>query len=163
MPELSQQINGSVSEQSQQPQEGTKNKKPVFKHSKIWFLISAILSIPLLIDICTACRLFSLWIAWLLFFLILFISGVRLWFAFSQHLYKFAWGLIGQLLLGAALLFFFQLSINRVIETPVSHPVTPAVVNIVNPIIELDSVHKAQKADVQKEDKIKNHHSNKVK
>lgn len=118
--------------------------KPVFKYSKIWFVASAILTIPLLIDMCTACHLFSLWIAWLLFFLICIISIVRLWFAFKQHLYKFAWGLIGQLLLGAAVLIFFQLSYNRVIETPVSNPITPAVVNINDPFKNLDSTHKSQ-------------------
>lgn len=117
-------------------------QKPVFPHSKAWFIASALLTIPLLIDMCTACHLFSLWIAWLLFFLICGISIVRLVFAFKQQLYKFAWGLIGQLLLGAAVLLFFQLSYNKVIETPVSHPVTPAVVDIVNPIEEIDSTRK---------------------
>ena len=118
-------------------------QKPVYKYSNTLFAISAILTIPLLIDICTACHLFSLWIAWLLFFLIGIISIIRLWHAFSQHLYKFAWGLIGQLLLGAAVLIFFQLSYNRVIETPVSHPVTPAVVNIQDPLLVHDSIHKS--------------------
>lgn len=118
-------------------------KKPVFKYSQIWFVVSAVLTIPLLIDICTACHLFSLWIAWLLFFLICIISFVRLWYAFRQQLYNFAWGLIGQLLLGAGVLIFFQLSYNRVIETPVSNPITPAVVNITNPLLELDSTHKS--------------------
>ena len=118
-----------------------KMKKPVFKFSKGWYAISAILSIPLLIDMCTACHLFPLWIAWILFFLIVFVSGIRLWFAFRQHLYKFAWGLIGQLLLGAGVLIFFQLSYNRVIETPVSDPVTPAVVDIVDPFKSRDSLH----------------------
>ena len=117
--------------------------KPVFKYSKIWFAASAVLTIPLLIDICTACHLFSLWIAWLLFILIGAISFVRLWFAFKQKCYKFAWGLIGQLFLGAAVLVFFQLSYNRVIETPVSHPVTPAVVNIQDPLEVIDSTRKA--------------------
>ena len=116
--------------------------KPVFKYSTVWFAASAILSIPLLIDMCTACHLFPLWLAWLLFFLICFISLVRLWYAFRQHLYKFAWGLIGQLLLGAGVLIFFQLSYNRVIETPVSNPVTPAVVNIADPLVKPDSLHK---------------------
>lgn len=116
--------------------------KPVFRFSRGCYMISAILSIPLLIDICTACHLFSLWIAWLLFFLICIVSAIRLWFAFRQHCYKFAWGLIGQVLLGAGVLIFFQLSINRVIETPVSNPVTPAVVDIKDPIAALDSAHK---------------------
>ena len=119
-------------------------QRPVFKYSGVWYALSAVLSIPLLIDICTACHLFSLWIAWLLFFLICGVSIVRLWYAFRQHLYKFAWGLIGQLLLGAGVLIFFQLSYNKVIETPVSHPVTPAVVNIVDPIVALDSTHKSE-------------------
>ena len=114
-------------------------EKPVFKYSNWWFGSSAVLSIPLLIDICTACHLFPLWMAWFLFILIGVISIVRLWYAFSQHLYKFAWGLIGQLLLGAAVLVFFQLSYNRVIETPVSNPVTPAVVNIEDPLVKQDS------------------------
>lgn len=115
--------------------------KPQFKHSNAWYIASAVLTIPLLIDICTACHLFSLWIAWLLFAVILIISAVRLWHAFSQKCYKFAWGLIGQLALGAAVLVFFQLSYTNVIETPVSHPVTPAVVDIAPPVIKLDSNH----------------------
>lgn len=118
-------------------------QRPVFKYSKALYAASAVLTIPLLIDICTACHLFSLWIAWLLFILIGGISCVRLWFGFRQHLYKFSWGLIGQLMLGAAVLIFFQLSINRVIETPVSHPVTPAVVDISDPFQALDSARKA--------------------
>lgn len=117
--------------------------KPVFKYYKLLYAISAVLSIPLLIDICTACHLFSLWIAWLLFFLICIVSFFRLWFGFRQKCYKFSWGLVGQLLLGAGVLIFFQLSYNRVIETPVSHPVTPAVVDIVDPFLKLDSTHKS--------------------
>lgn len=122
--------------------------KPVFKYSKVWYVVSAILTIPLLIDICTACHLFSLWIAWLLFFIICLISFVRLWFGFRQHLYKFSWGLIGQLLLGAGVLIFFQLSYNRVIETPVSDPVTPAVVDITDPFLSLDSAHKSEPKNI---------------
>ncbi|MCH5228769.1 MAG: hypothetical protein J1F12_02090 [Muribaculaceae bacterium] len=131
---------------------------PVFKYSKAWFIASAVLTIPLLIDICTACHLFSLWIAWLLFFLICIISIIRLIHAFAQHLYKFAWGLIGQLLLGAGVLIFFQLSYNKVIETPVSHPVTPAVVNIQDPLLNLDSVHKSDQKKNQdiKEREVRN-------
>lgn len=116
--------------------------KPVFKYSTLCYTISAILTIPLLIDICCACHLFSLWIAWLLFILICLVSLVRLWFAVRQKCYKFAWGLFGQLLLGAGVLIFFQLSYNRVIETPVSNPVTPAVVDIVDPLQAIDSTHK---------------------
>ena len=116
--------------------------KPTFKYAKLCYVLSAILTIPLLIDICTACHLFSLWIAWLLLILIFLISCIRLWFGFRQHLYKFSWGLIGQIALGAAVLIFFQLSYNRVIETPVSNPITPAVVDISDPFKALDSVHK---------------------
>ena len=116
-------------------------KKPVYKYSQGVYAASAILSIPLLIDICTACHLFSLWIAWLLFTLICGLSAVRLWFGFSQKCYKFACGLIGQLFLGAAVLTFFQLSYTNVIETPVSHPITPAVVNIAPPLLDLDTTH----------------------
>lgn len=129
--------------------------KPVFKFSVLCYAISAVLTIPLLIDICTACHLFSLWIAWLLFFLICMVSAVRLWFAFRQHCYKFAWGLIGQILLGAAVLIFFQLSYNKVIETPVSHPVTPAVVDISDPFVQKDSTHKN---DDKKEIKHESNH-----
>lgn len=132
-------------------------QKPIFKHSNVWYGLSAILTIPLLIDMCTACRLFSLWIAWLLFFLICIISFIRLWFAFKQKCYKFAWGLIGQILLGAAVLIFFQLSVNRVIETPVSHPIAPAVVDIADPLLELDSAHKSNiKKNIESD-----HHSEK--
>ena len=132
--------------------------KPIFKYSKVFYAVSAILTIPLLIDMCTACHLFPLWIAWILFFMILGVSIVRLWHAFSQHLYKFAWGLIGQLALGAAVLLFFQLSVNRVWETPVSNPVTPAVVDIVNPFQALDSVHKAQAAKSAEKEATKETH-----
>ena len=140
-----------------------KMQRPVFKYSKFWFAASAILSIPLMIDICTACHLFSLWIAWLLFFLISVISIIRLVFAFRQHLYKFAWGLIGQLLLGAAVLIFFQLSYNKIINTPVSHPVTPAVVDIEDPFLELDSVHKASpKKDIKKKESSSSSHKKEI-
>ena len=123
--------------------------KPVFKYSKVWYAASAVLSIPLLIDMCTACHLFPLWIAWILLILIGAISIVRLWFAFKQHLYKFAWGLIGQLLLGCGVLIFFQLSYNDVIKTPVSNPLTPAVVNISDPFQNIDSVHNNQKGKIK--------------
>ena len=121
--------------------------KPTFKHSKTLYIISAVLTLPLLIEICTACHLFSLWIAWLLFTAICGISFVRLWYGFAQKCYKFAWGLIGQLLLGGAVLTFFQLSYTNVIETPVSHPVTPAVVDISLPIISGDSIDHHHKDD----------------
>lgn len=115
-------------------------KKPEFSHYKLLYALSAILTVPLLIDICTACHLFSLWIAWLLFTLIVIISLIRLFFAFKQKCFKFAFGLLGQLILGGAVLTFFQLSYTNVIETPVSHPVTPAVVNIAPPIIVHDTI-----------------------
>ena len=141
-------------------------QKPVFKYSKVWYAASAILTIPLLIDICTAFHLFSLWIAWLLLILIGIISIVRLWFGFRQKCYKFCWGLIGQLLIGVGVLIFFQLSYNRVIETPVSNPVTPAVVDITDPFLVLDSAHKSpakkniEKARPTKESKPKTNKKN---
>lgn len=129
-------------------------KKPVFKHSGMWYTISALLTIPLLIDICTACHLFSLWIAWLLLILIGIVSIIRLVFAFRQHCYKFAWGLIGQVLLGVVVLLFFQLSYTNVIETPVSHPVTPALVDIAAPEF-IDSISKNEKKNEIKESHYK--------
>lgn len=135
--------------------------KPVFKYSKAVFTASAILTIPLLIDICTACHLFSLWIAWLLFILICLLSAVRIWKGFSQKCYKFTWGLIGQLVLGAAVLTFFQLSYTNVIETPVSHPVTPAVVDIAPPIITHDSLSKDKEKETPVKEIKKESHENK--
>lgn len=120
-------------------------KKPVFRHSQLTYTLSAILTIPLLIDFCTACHLFPLWLAWSLFTLIGIISCVRLWFAFSQKCYKFAWGLIGQVVLGAVVLTFFQLSYTHIIQTPVSNPETPAILDIAPPIPALDSIHSDDK------------------
>lgn len=134
--------------------------KPSFSHDKLLYTLSAILTVPLLIDICTACRLFSLWIAWSLFTLIGAISLIRLIFAFKQHCYRFAWGLIGQLALGGIVLGFFQLSITNVIETPVSHPVDPAVVNIAPPVFVVhDSIKPApgKEASPEKENVTPNH------
>ncbi|MDE5886000.1 MAG: hypothetical protein K2H46_00250 [Muribaculaceae bacterium] len=108
-------------------------KKPTFPHSNTLFTISWILTIPILIDICTGCNLFSFWIAWLLFFIVAIISLVRIVYGFRQKLYKFCFGLIGQLLLGAGVLLFFQLSFNHIIDTPVSDPITPTVVEITPP------------------------------
>lgn len=129
--------------------------KPVFKYANLLYWIAAIMAIPLLIDFCTACHLFPLWLAWILLFAIVAVSCVRLWFGFSQKCYKFAWGLIGQILLGVGILIFFQLSYNNVIETPVSHPVTPAVVDIAPPQIKIDSVpakpHKKSEEKTAKE------------
>lgn len=136
--------------------------KPVFKYSKPIFILSAVLTIPLLIDICTACHLFPLWLAWFLFAIICCISIIRLWFGFSQKCFKFCGGLIAQLLLGAGVLTFFQLSYSDVIETPVSHPVTPAVVNIEDPLPGFDSIdhtkyHENKVHHVQKSDSITKH------
>lgn len=124
-------------------------KKPVFKYSNLLFIISASLTVPLLIDICTACHLFSLWLAWLLFAVIVLISIIRLIFGFKQGCYKFCWGLIAQILLGVIFLGFFQLSYTNVIETPVSHPVTPAVVDIAPPVLDHDTLpHQKEKSDI---------------
>ena len=129
-------------------------KKPEFAHSKLLYFLSAVLTVPLLIDICTACHFFSLWIAWLLFTLIGAISIIRLIFAFKQGCFKFAFGLLGQLALGGAVLTFFQLSYNNVIETPVSHPVTPAVVNIAPPILVHDSVKPSTETKPERDSSI---------
>lgn len=126
-------------------------KKPVFPHSDTLYAISAILCVPLLIDICTACNLFSLWIAWLLLALICIVSAVRIVYGFRQKCDKFAWGLIGQIILGIGVLGFFQLSYNDVIETPVSHPLQPAVVDIAPPdVLKLDSASHVQKTHENK-------------
>lgn len=116
------------------------NKTPVFNHCNTLYTISWILTIPLLINICTGCNLFSFWLSWLLFFLVFIISVIRIVHGFRQHCYKFAWCLIAQLLLGAAVLCFFQLSFNKVIKTPVSNPVTPTELNIKAPAI-IDSIN----------------------
>ena len=108
-------------------------KKPVFPYSGTVFAISALLTVPLLIEICTACNLFSLWIAWMLFALICVVSAIRLVHGFRQKCYKFCWGLIAQLVAGGVILTFFQLSYNNIIQTPVSHPLSPAVVDIKPP------------------------------
>lgn len=116
--------------------------KPVYKHCNTIYTISWILTVPILIDICTACTLFSFWIVWLLFFLVLILSIIRLWHGFAQKCYKFSWVLIAQLLLGAAILCFFQLSFNNIIHTPLSHSVTPDIVEIADPVLVADSTEK---------------------
>lgn len=136
--------------------------KPNFKYSKILYVISAILTVPLLIDICCACHLFSLWIAWLLFTLIGIVSLIRIINAFRQHCYKFAACLVGQLTLGAAVLAFFQLSYTNIIETPVSHPVTPAVVDIAPPIIDHDTVIPSLPDTIHKDHSFKDAHKDRV-
>lgn len=116
-------------------------KKPVFRYSNTIFTVSWLLTLPILLDICTLCNLFSFWVAWLLYFAVLIISIIRLVHGFSQKCYKFSFGLISQLLLGAIVLLFFQLSFNHIIETPVSDPVTPTVVEITPPKgLEIDTV-----------------------
>lgn len=114
-------------------------KKPVFNHCNTAFTISWILTLPILIDICTACTLFSFWLVWVFFFTVLAISVIRLVHGFRQKCYKFCWALIAQLLAGAAILLFFQLSFNDVIKTPVSNPVASDDVSITNPINIVDS------------------------
>lgn len=114
-------------------------KKPVFPHCNTLFTISWILTLPILLDICTACTLISFWLVWFFYFLVLIISIIRLWHGFAQKCYKFSFGLLAQLALGAAILIFFQLSFNNVIHTPFSHSVSPDVVEIANPVILQDS------------------------
>ncbi|MDE5675738.1 MAG: hypothetical protein K2I44_10420 [Muribaculaceae bacterium] len=122
--------------------------KPQFSYCNTIFTISWILTVPLLINICTGCNLFSFWVSWILFFLITIISIIRLVHGFRQKCYKFCWGLIGELLLGACVLGFFQLSFNDVIKTPVSHPVTPTVVDIAPPVV-LDPDSVSMKKDAK--------------
>lgn len=124
-------------------------KKPVFEYSKSIFTLSWLLTVPLLIDICTGCNLFSFWVAWLLYFCVFIISVIRLVHGFRQKCYKFSFGLIAQLLLGAVVLLFFQLSFNHIIETPVSDPVTPAVVEIAPPKgLDIDTVSTNDKKEI---------------
>lgn len=115
-------------------------KKPIFKHSESLFTLSWLFTIPILVDICTACTLFSFWLVWFFFAIVLIISIIRIAHGFHQGCYKFSWGLIGQLIAGAAILLFFQLSFNDIIKTPVSHPVSPDILEITNPINQ-DSIH----------------------
>ena len=131
-------------------------KKPIFPHCNTIFTISWILTVPLLINICTGCNLFSFWIAWLLFFVITIISIIRLVHGFRQKCYKFSFGLMAQLILGAVVLGFFQLSFNHVIETPVSDPVTPTVVEIAPPKgLDIDTVTPVKKSALKKDKEIK--------
>lgn len=127
-------------------------KKPVFRHCNTIYTISWILTLPILIDICTACTLFSFWVVWLLYFAVLLISLVRLVHGFAQKCYKFCWGLIAQLLLGAAILVFFQLSFNDVIRNPLNHSVTPDVVEIENPVHPDSLLRKTTVKDLHKTD-----------
>lgn len=114
-------------------------KKPVFSYSNSLFTLSWLLTVPILIDISTACTLFSFWIVWLLYALVLIISIIRLWHGFAQKCYKFCFSLFGQLALGAIILVFFQLSFNNVIHTPFSKARTPDIVDIANPVLVADS------------------------
>ncbi|MDE6335226.1 MAG: hypothetical protein K2J63_00805 [Muribaculaceae bacterium] len=123
-------------------------KKPIFPYCNTIYTISWILTVPILIDISTACTLFSFWLVWLLFILVLIISIIRLWHGFAQKCYKFCLGLIGQLLLGAAILGFFQLSFNNVIQTPFSHPLAPDIVEIANPVLVVDSTKPKPTKDI---------------
>lgn len=123
-------------------------KKPIFPYCNIIYTISWVLTVPILIDISTACTLFSFWLVWLLFVLVLIISIIRLWHGFAQKCYKFCLGLIAQLLLGAAILGFFQLSFNNVIQTPFSHPLAPDIVEIANPVLEVDSLKPKSVKDI---------------
>lgn len=126
-------------------------KKPVFPHSSTVFTISWIITIPLLINICTGCNLFSFWVSWVLLAVISLISAVRLVYGFRQKCHAFCWGLISELLLGAVVLAFFQLSFNHVIQTPVSDPITPTVVKIAPPVVlDADSGLHKEKATEKK-------------
>lgn len=114
-------------------------KKPVFHHSEAAYTVSWILALPVLIDICTACTLFSFWLIWILYFLVVIVSVIRLVHGFRQKCYGFCLSILSVLTIGAAVLLFFQLSFNNVIQTPVSHPLSPADLSIENPVILADS------------------------
>lgn len=109
-------------------------KKPVFPHNNLVFTLSWILTLPILIDICTACTLFSFWLVWLLYFMVIIISCVRLFFGFKQKCYKFSWTLIAELIIGGAILLFFQMSFNDQIKNALNHSVKPDVLEISNPV-----------------------------
>lgn len=115
-------------------------KKPVFHHSNTVYTLAWIFALPILIDICTGCTLISFWIVWMCFAVVLVLSIIRIIHGFRQKCYKFSWGLIAQLVLGAAILLFFQLSFNNVIHTAVSNPIAPPDVRVANPILP-DSAH----------------------
>jgi|GEM_PF-1977340 hypothetical protein len=137
-------------------------KKPVFAHCNTLFTISWILTLPILIDICTGCTLFSFWVVWVFFIAVLIISIIRIIHGFRQGCNKFSWGLMAQLVLGAAVLLFFQLSFNRVIQTPVSNPIAPDVVNIVNPIRQDSAAEVGAACPIDAEEEYKNMESNKT-
>lgn len=125
--------------------------KPEFKHSNTIYTISWILTVPILIEISTACTLFSMWIAWFLYFIVLFLSIIRIFHGFAQKCFKFCLSLMAQLLLGAIVLGFFQLSFDNIIHTPLSHSKEPDVVEVVNPMLEVDSVKsKSEKSEIHK-------------
>lgn len=138
-------------------------KKPEFPYSNILFTISWILTVPILIDISTACTLFSFWVVWFLFILVFLISAVRLWHGFAQKCYKFCFSLISQLCLGFIILGFFQLSFNNVIHTPFSHQIAPDIVEITNPVLVADSAKSKSTDESRKLDSDKPKHFEKDK
>lgn len=109
-------------------------KKPQFRHSDALYTATWLLAIPILVEICTACTLYSMWIAWVLLFFVAVLVIWRMVFALKQKCWAFAGSLFGQLALAVAILIFFQLSFNNVIQTPLSHPVSTDVVEVSNPI-----------------------------
>lgn len=108
-------------------------KKPVFHYSDTLYTISWILTLPILLDICTACTLFSFWLVVLLYFIVLGINIVRIGHGVAQKCWKFCLTLFFELLAGAIILAFFQLSFKGIINTPFSHAKAPDVVQISNP------------------------------
>ncbi len=108
-------------------------KKPVFHHSNTLYTLSWILTVPILLDISTACTLLSFWLVGLLYFIVLAISLVRIGHGIAQKCWKFCLSLGAQLLAGALILAFFQLSFKGIINTPFSHSKAPDIVEIANP------------------------------
>lgn len=108
-------------------------KKPVFHYSNTLYTISWILTLPILLDICTACTLLSFWLVVLLYFIVLGLNLIRIWHGIAQKCWKFCISLFLQLLAGALILAFFQLSFKGIINTPFSHSDAPDIVEIENP------------------------------
>lgn len=108
-------------------------KKPVFHYSNTLYTISWILTLPILLDICTACTLFSFWLVGLLYFIVLGLNIIRIWHGLAQKCWKFCISLFLQLLAGALILAFFQLSFKGIINTPFTHSDAPDIVEIANP------------------------------
>lgn len=115
-------------------------KRPQSRFDYPLYTATWIIALPILVEICTGCTLFSLWIAWVLMAVVTILVVWRGTIAARQKCWSFVASLASQWLVGVGILVFFQLSFNNVIETPVSHPVSEDVVDVANPIQHADSV-----------------------